>query len=341
MSSAAETSSTTTPVPVPVPVPVLPPSSPPDSINKNNTLFIFDWDDTLLPTTWLALNDMRVDMPGPVPADIQRQCENYAPWALRTLEEAGKYGKIVIITNAEAGWIELTTQKFFPSWASAIEKIPYLSARSTWEPKGCVLPVEWKVRSFAQAIESFFEEQQNGGAGAGVGATAAAGTSATTQTTLAETADTAGGGGDSTTASSNTASTSSSSSGNNCCSTTGAGGESQQQIRNIIGLGDSTSDREAILHVTNVTTSKPAHQTIGKSLKFMERPSIDHLQKQHHLIMTSLKQIALHDKPLDLCIQHQPEQQQQTTCGTNTTMGSGTDGSSNTTAAAHANKGGA
>lgn len=55
-----------------------------------------------------------------------------------------------------------------------------------------------------------------------------------------------------------------------------------------------------MLHVTcgkaNVT---------GKSLKFMERPNLEHLQKQHHLIASSIRQIALHEKNLDLCIQHQ------------------------------------
>ena len=95
--------------------------------------------------------------------------------------------------------------------------------------------------------------------------------------------------------------------------------------RNIIGLGDSTSDREAMLHVTQAMSrtnegsnretlpmppiqQKPNVVTIGKSLKFMERPNLEHLQKQHHLICASMKEIALHDRALDLCIQHQPGQ---------------------------------
>ncbi len=36
--------------------------------------------------------------------------------------------------------------------------------------------------------------------------------------------------------------------------------------------------------------------TTGKSLKFMERPNLEHLQKQHHLIASSIRQIALHEK---------------------------------------------
>eukprot|EP00392_Amoebophrya_sp_AT5.2_P008734 g8762.t1 len=187
----------------------------PEGYHKEDTLFIFDWDDTILPTTWLALNELRVDMVAEVPQHLKVQLEEYAPWAMRTLEEAKKYGKVLIVTNAEDGWIELTIKKFFPSWEQMLDTIPYHSARSTWEPTGCTLPVEWKVRSFAHEIEH-------------------------------------------------------------------------------------TSDREAMLHVTGGKAG-----TTGKSLKFMERPNLEHLQKQHHLIASSIRQIALHEKSLDLCIQHQ------------------------------------
>ncbi|CAD7957696.1 unnamed protein product [Amoebophrya sp. A25] len=206
----------------------------PENYHKEDTLFIFDWDDTILPTTWLALNDLRVDMQGEIPVNLKNQLDDYAPWAMRTLEEAKKYGKVLIVTNAEDGWIELTIKKFFPSWEKLIDTIPYHSARSTWEPTGCSLPVEWKVRSFDHEIRTYYEQRGDGGR------------------------------------------------------------------RNIIGLGDSTSDREAMLHVTGSKIN-----TVGKSLKFMERPNLEHLQKQHHLIASSIRQIALHEKSLDLCIQHQ------------------------------------
>lgn len=65
-----------------------------------------------------------------------------------------KYGKVLIVTNAEDGWIELTIKKFFPTWGKLIETIPYHSARSTWEPTGCTLPVEWKVRSVFVAVKN-------------------------------------------------------------------------------------------------------------------------------------------------------------------------------------------
>ncbi|CAD7964691.1 unnamed protein product [Amoebophrya sp. A120] len=217
----------------------------PEGYHKEDTLFIFDWDDTILPTTWLALNELRVDMPGEVPQNLKAQLDDYAPWAMRTLEEAKKYGKVLIVTNAEDGWIELTIKKFFPSWEDLMGTIPYHSARSTWEPTGCTLPVEWKVRSFDHEIRSYYDNQRDHH-GRSVGR--------------------------------------------------------DNVRRNIIGLGDSTSDREAMLHVTGGKAN-----TTGKSLKFMERPNLEHLQKQHHLIASSIRQIALHEKSLDLCIQHQME----------------------------------
>ena len=47
----------------------------------------------------------------------------------------------------------LDTPKRYPG-------IPYLSARSTWEPKGLSLPIEWKVRSFSAEIEKFYLAQE-------------------------------------------------------------------------------------------------------------------------------------------------------------------------------------
>jgi len=206
----------------------------PGNYVKEHTLFIFDWDDTILPTTWLSTNDLRVDKDDDVPPALKQQLDEYAPWAMRTLKEAMKYGSVLIVTNAETGWIELNIDKFFPSWKEIVDQIPCQSARSTWEPTGCTMPVEWKVRSFTTEIEAFYHAK-----GARV-------------------------------------------------------------RKNIIGLGDSTSDREAILHVTG-----NMNNALGKSLKFMERPNLEHLQKQHHLIASSIKQIAFHEKSLDLCIQHQ------------------------------------
>lgn len=94
-----------------------------------------------------------MDKEDEVPEKFRQQLDEYAPWAMRTLEEAMKYGNVLIVTNAETGWIELNIEKFFPSWKTTVDRIPCQSARSTWEPTGCTLPVEWKVRSFSHEIQ--------------------------------------------------------------------------------------------------------------------------------------------------------------------------------------------
>lgn len=41
-------------------------------------------DDTILPTTWLASNELKVDMLGDVPTHLKAQLDEYAPWAMKT-----------------------------------------------------------------------------------------------------------------------------------------------------------------------------------------------------------------------------------------------------------------
>ena len=75
-------------------------------------------------------------------------------------------------------------------------------------------------------------------------------------------------------------------------------------VRHVISLGDSAHERDALLKVCG--SYECAVKTRCKSLKFMERPDLEHLKKQHSLIRQCMAQIASHPEPLDLCIQTSP-----------------------------------
>jgi hypothetical protein len=72
------------------------------------------------------------------------------------LLEAEKRGKVVIVTNAETGWIDLSCQRWLPTLYPTISRFECVSARSTWEPKGLQSPFDWKAMEFEKRIKDFY-----------------------------------------------------------------------------------------------------------------------------------------------------------------------------------------
>jgi len=116
-----------------------------------DTLTIIDWDDTLFPTSWMQDNDLLVD--GTVLSNEQReQLQMLAERVRLTLEAALQEGKVVIVTNAEQGWIERTCERYMPSLVSLVKTIDLVSARSTY--RHCAdTPSEWKMLAFAHELD--------------------------------------------------------------------------------------------------------------------------------------------------------------------------------------------
>lgn len=67
--------------------------------------------------------------------------------------------------------------------------------------------------------------------------------------------------------------------------------------KNCLSLGDSMAEREALLRVTSKLPN-----CRSKSLKFVERPVIGQICKQHALILGCFDKIVQHDGNLDICI---------------------------------------
>ncbi|KAF4678123.1 hypothetical protein FOL47_005402 [Perkinsus chesapeaki] len=214
---------------------------------KEDTLIIFDWDDTILPTRFLTVEcGLRVDGVGPSP-ELRKTLDAYAELANATLLTAMELGTVIIITNAETGWLPLTCAKFLPSLLPTVNSIYHMSARSTYEPQGYASAFDWKDQAFRHSIASHF----------------------------AEVPFIAG------------------------------------RRRCVISLGDSAHERMAAIYACRefneqsmIDSSSPAG-LLCKSLKFMERPDLEHLRKEQYLIQDCLAQIVRYDQDLDLCIQPQ------------------------------------
>ncbi|KAF4689682.1 hypothetical protein FOZ60_001280 [Perkinsus olseni] len=216
-------------------------------INKEDTLIIFDWDDTILPTRYLTVQwGLRVDGPSP-PTGLMSALDDYAMLVKDTLLTAMEFGTVIIVTNAEAGWIPLTCAKFLPSLLPTLSNIHHISARTAYEPQGFASAFEWKDQSFKQAISEHFSSPPVAG-----------------------------------------------------------------RRRCVVSLGDSAHERLAVINACHVLNELAAVQgcdkssyLLCKSLKFMEKPDLEHLKKEQYLIQGCLPQVVRYDNDLDLCIQPQ------------------------------------
>mmetsp|Transcript_78977 Transcript_78977/g.189637 ORF Transcript_78977/g.189637 Transcript_78977/m.189637 type:complete len:411 (-) Transcript_78977:97-1329(-) len=135
-----------------------------------SSLIVFDWDDTLLPTTALVAAGRiapAAGSPGAAAAsgafgsgqlsswEFDSFLETCAASAIQALRQASKYGKVVIITNSGFGWVHETASRFMPSILSELEQIPVISARAIFEPLGVAAPYRWKVLCFRRIVDLF------------------------------------------------------------------------------------------------------------------------------------------------------------------------------------------
>jgi len=110
---------------------------------SSEAVLIFDWDDTLICTTWLHSNSSRQALP----SVFNGLFAKIAWEAAVLLRQACQLGRTFIITNAEAGWVEASARQWLPELLPALQHINIISARAKyqrWSPD----IHQWKMRAF-------------------------------------------------------------------------------------------------------------------------------------------------------------------------------------------------
>ena len=113
----------------------------------HNSLIIFDWDDTLLCTSFLTPNGV-YDENMELSATDREKVKKLEFAALNLLKKAIEKGDVYIITNAGPGWVEYSAEKFYPSLKTVLNKITIISARGEYEAESPGDPRKWKKRTF-------------------------------------------------------------------------------------------------------------------------------------------------------------------------------------------------
>jgi hypothetical protein len=119
---------------------------------EKDTLIAFDWDDTLLCSSFLSSRGLRLDSDPMKVKELESQLTELSHAIIAVLTLAMQYGPVTVVTNAETGWVQLSAQKFIPLVVPLLSKLTIISARSTYEPMFPGSPLKWKYYCFQERI---------------------------------------------------------------------------------------------------------------------------------------------------------------------------------------------
>mmetsp|Transcript_25478 Transcript_25478/g.33277 ORF Transcript_25478/g.33277 Transcript_25478/m.33277 type:complete len:226 (-) Transcript_25478:108-785(-) len=123
------------------------------------TVTIFDWDDTLLPSSWLVRQQMY-----PPGGEVQKGMERFTIQNLHEIEKsvfecletALQYGNVVIITKAEEGWVEYSAKFYMPSVSKLLERVWVLSVRTFSNLQNITVTSFQKHHVFSHCLGAIF-----------------------------------------------------------------------------------------------------------------------------------------------------------------------------------------
>uniref|UniRef100_A0A7S1XIB0 Uncharacterized protein n=1 Tax=Erythrolobus australicus TaxID=1077150 RepID=A0A7S1XIB0_9RHOD len=125
-------------------------------------VFIFDFDDTLMATTYFERTNMFAM--SEVPA-LRRNADKELAMmqmldraVVDVLRASAQYGETLIVTNAGAGWVELASSQYLPRLKQFLldSGIRVISARSSYAHIPIESASEWKVECFSDQLRSLF-----------------------------------------------------------------------------------------------------------------------------------------------------------------------------------------
>lgn len=116
---------------------------------SHQTIVIFDWDDTLFPTTFLTFVGFEKAQ---TEAKIQKFLNKIDKHVSKLLNKAIKFGKTCIVTNASHNWVETSSERYLPMTYEVLRKndISVISARAKYESQFPNEPKRWKLEAFLE-----------------------------------------------------------------------------------------------------------------------------------------------------------------------------------------------
>lgn len=120
---------------------------------KNNTLFIYDWDDTLFFTT--HLNPSQNNIFFHMNANEKRIVDTIEYYIIELLNKSLSKGTVLIISNSNEGWIHKCAKHYYPNLIPILKDVFIISSRDLYQDKYPNDPVTWKVKTFTDLKKKF------------------------------------------------------------------------------------------------------------------------------------------------------------------------------------------
>lgn len=138
-------------------------ASIPGPFSRDETAIIFDFDDTLFPSSFVDRRKLiHARQLEDLPAELQKGFADLERIVGRLLSSALHFGTVLIITNAQTGWVELCVGKFMPGLTELLGAVRVVSARSSFERFFPGDPLCWKAAAFAHELHQL--QKASGGA---------------------------------------------------------------------------------------------------------------------------------------------------------------------------------
>lgn len=81
---------------------------------------------------------------------------------LNMFQNISLFGSIVIISNSDRNWINITCKIFMPSLFNFIQKnVLYLSAKNMYDATYPGEPILWKAQTMKHVLKKFYKKQKN------------------------------------------------------------------------------------------------------------------------------------------------------------------------------------
>jgi len=95
--------------------------------DPSQAMIVFDWDDTLFPTTQI-IDVLKLDWRTPlgqqrVKKEIVKKLANCEQGAIEVIERATQIGHVVVVTLAARGWVEQACRLFYPKVGQLLQKL--------------------------------------------------------------------------------------------------------------------------------------------------------------------------------------------------------------------------
>ena len=119
---------------------------------KYNSIILFDWDDTLLCSTYLQKHNFFSHIQSSPFNDKVSLIEKQV---CRLLTIAISLGDTYIITNASSGWVEYSSIRFYPSIVPLLSKVKIISARSAFSDLFPNDMLMWKFMTFTNVANLY------------------------------------------------------------------------------------------------------------------------------------------------------------------------------------------